>query len=54
MFRAALGLFLVALIAALFGFGGVAGIAMEGAELFFVVGIILVVLALVFGRSFLR
>jgi uncharacterized membrane protein YtjA (UPF0391 family) len=37
----------VALIAAFFGFGGVAGTAMEGARLLFWVAIVLFVLALV-------
>lgn len=42
----------VALVAALFGFGGVAGTAMEGARLLFWVAIILFVVALVI--NFLR
>jgi len=37
----------VALVAALFGFGGVAGTAMEGARLLFWVAIVLFVIALV-------
>lgn len=37
----------VAIIAALFGFGGVAGTAMEGARLLFWVAIVLFVIALV-------
>jgi len=37
----------VALIAALFGFGGVAGTAMEGARLLFWVAMVLFVLALI-------
>ena len=37
----------VALIAAFFGFGGVAGTAMEGARLLFWVAIVLFVIALV-------
>ena len=39
----------VALIAALLGFGGVAGTAMEGAKILFYVAIVLVVISLVFG-----
>lgn len=39
----------VALIAAFFGFGGVAGTAMEGARLLFWVAIVLFVVALIFG-----
>jgi uncharacterized membrane protein YtjA (UPF0391 family) len=53
MFRIALALVVVALLAALFGFGGMAGIAASGAELFFVGGLILLVLGLVFGRRWL-
>jgi uncharacterized membrane protein YtjA (UPF0391 family) len=43
---------IVAIIAALFGFGGVAGTAMEGARLLFWVAIVLFVVALV--ANFLR
>ena len=39
----------VALVAALFGFGGVAGTAMEGARLLFWVAIVLFVVMLVMG-----
>jgi uncharacterized membrane protein YtjA (UPF0391 family) len=39
----------VALLAALFGFGGVAGTAMEGARILFWVAIVLVVVSLVAG-----
>lgn len=39
----------IALIAALFGFGGVAGTAMAGAKILFWVAIILFVLSLIFG-----
>lgn len=39
----------VALVAALFGFGGIAGTAMEGARLLFWVAIVLFVVALVFN-----
>jgi len=39
----------VALVAALFGFGGVAGTAMEGARMLFWVAIVLFVISLVAG-----
>ena len=39
----------IALIAALLGFGGVAGTAMEGAKILFYVAIVLVLISLVFG-----
>ncbi len=39
----------VALVAALLGFGGVAGTAMEGARLLFWVALVLFLLSLVFG-----
>jgi len=42
----------VALVAALFGFGGVAGTAMEGARILFWVAIVLFVVSLV--ASFIR
>ena len=39
----------VALVAALFGFAGVAGTAMEGARLLFWVALVLFLVSLVFG-----
>ena len=39
----------VALVAALLGFGGIAGTAMEGARLLFWVALALLILSLVFG-----
>lgn len=42
----------VALVAALFGFGGVAGTAMEGARILFWVAIVLFVVSLI--ASFMR
>ena len=51
MFRAAILLFVLAVLAMLFGAGGVAGLLFEGAELFLVVGLILFVIALFFGRD---
>lgn len=40
---------IVAIVAALLGFGGVAGVAMEGAQLLFWVAIILFVISLIAG-----
>ncbi len=40
---------IVAIIAGVLGFGGVAGTAMEGARLLFWVAIVLLVLSLIFG-----
>ncbi len=40
---------IVALVAALFGFGGVAGTAMEGARILFWVAIVLFVVSLIAG-----
>jgi uncharacterized membrane protein YtjA (UPF0391 family) len=45
----ALVFLVVALIAAFFGFGGVAGTAMEGAKILFWVAIVLFVVSLVAG-----
>ncbi|MEL6408144.1 MAG: DUF1328 domain-containing protein [Chloroflexota bacterium] len=53
MFRLALAFLVIALLAALFGFGGLAGIAAQGAELFFIIGLVVLVLSLVFGRRWL-
>lgn len=39
----------VAIVAAIFGFGGVAGTAMEGAKLLFWVAIVFLVISLVLG-----
>ncbi len=39
----------VAIVAALLGFGGVAGTAMEGARILFWVALVLLVVSLVFG-----
>ncbi len=40
---------IVAIIAAVLGFGGVAGTAMEGARMLFWVALVLLVISLVFG-----
>lgn len=45
----ALVFLVVAIVAALFGFGGVAGTAMEGARIMFWVALVLMVLAFLFG-----
>ena len=45
----ALVFLVVALVAALLGFGGVAGTAMEGARLLFWVALVFLVVSLVFG-----
>ncbi|MFO1116461.1 MAG: DUF1328 domain-containing protein [Beijerinckiaceae bacterium] len=45
----ALVFLVVAIVAALFGFGGVAGTAMEGARILFWVALVLMVLAFLFG-----
>lgn len=47
MLRLAILFFVIALIAALFGFGGVAGVAMDAARILFFVFIVLAVLFLV-------
>lgn len=40
---------IVAIVAALFGFGGVAGVAMSGAQILFWIAIVLFVIALIGG-----
>ena len=45
----ALVFLVVALVAALLGFGGIAGTAMEGARLLFWVALVLLLISLVFG-----
>ena len=52
MLEMALALFVVALIAAFFGFGGLAGLAAGGAQLILFVFLILVVVGLLFGTLF--
>ena len=54
MLRIALGLVVVALIAAFFGFGGFANVAFEGAEFFFIGFLILAVLGIIFGGRLVR
>lgn len=50
MLRWAIILFVLAIFAAVLGFGGAAGIFAEGAELLFIGFIVLAVLGLLFGR----
>ena len=45
----ALVFLVVAIVAALLGFGGVAGTAMEGAKLLFWVALVLMIVSLLFG-----
>jgi uncharacterized membrane protein YtjA (UPF0391 family) len=49
MLRWAIVFLVIALVAALFGFVGVSGIAMEGAKWLFIIFIILFVISLLFG-----
>ncbi len=49
LFYWALVFLVVAVVAALFGFGGVAGTAMEGARILFWVALILFLVSVVFG-----
>lgn len=50
MLRYAVIFFVIALIAAVFGFGGIAGTASGIAQILFIGFLILAVLSLVFGR----
>jgi len=54
MLRWAVILFVLAIFAAVLGFGGVAGTLAGGAEILFIGFIILAVLGLLFGGRFLR
>lgn len=51
MLRLAAGFLVIALIAALLGFGGLAGTAMEGARILFFVFIVLFIITALFGYS---
>lgn len=51
MLRWAIIFAVVALIAALLGFGGVAGLSADLAKIFLVIGAIILVLGFLFGRS---
>lgn len=50
MFNWAITFFLIALIAAFFGFGGIAGAAAGIGKFIFVAAVVLFVIALIFGR----
>ena len=50
MLRWAIVFLVVALVAALFGFGGVAGVGMEAAKILFFVFLVLFVVSLVLGN----
>jgi len=49
MFRIAIGLLVVAIIAAIFGFGGIASTATGFAKIVFVVALVLAVVSFIFG-----
>ena len=49
MFRIALGLLVVAIIAAVLGFGGIAGTATDLAKIVFVVALVLAVISFLMG-----
>ncbi|MBJ7501192.1 MAG: DUF1328 domain-containing protein [Sphingopyxis sp.] len=51
MFRWALIFAVIALIAALLGFGGIAGLSADFAKILLIVGVALVVIAFLFGRG---
>lgn len=51
MFRWALIFAAIALIAALLGFGGVAGLSADVAKILLIAGVALVVIAFLFGRG---
>lgn len=50
MLRYAIAFLVIALVAAIFGFGGVAGISMDAARILFFVFIVLAVLTFLGGR----
>lgn len=49
MFRIAIGLLVIALLAAIFGFGGLAGTATDLAKIVFVVALVLAVISFLMG-----
>ena len=51
MFRYAVIFLVIALIAGVLGFGGLAGAATEAAKIVFFVGLVLFVISLFFGRG---
>jgi uncharacterized membrane protein YtjA (UPF0391 family) len=50
MLRWSIGFFIVAILAAALGFGGIAGDATELAKICFIIFLVLAVVSLVFGR----
>lgn len=53
MLRWAVILFVLAIFAAVLGFGGAAGLFADGAQLLFIGFLVLAVLGIIFGRNFL-
>lgn len=51
MLRWSISFFIIAIIAAVFGFGGIAGAAVDISKILFFVFIVLFVISLVFGRK---
>jgi uncharacterized membrane protein YtjA (UPF0391 family) len=51
MFRWAIIFAVVALVAALLGFGGIAGLSADFAKIFLIVAVVLVVVGFLFGRG---
>ena len=51
MFRWAIIFAVVALVAALLGFGGIAGLSADFAKTLLVIGVVLFIVAFVFGRG---
>ena len=51
MFRWAIIFAVVALVAALLGFGGIAGLSADFAKILLVIGVVLFIVAFVFGRG---
>lgn len=51
MFRWAITFAVIALIAALLGFGGIAGLSADFAKILLVIGVVLFIVAFVFGRG---
>jgi uncharacterized membrane protein YtjA (UPF0391 family) len=51
MFRYAIIFAVIALVAALLGFGGIAGLSADFAKILLIVGVVLFVVAFIFGRG---
>lgn len=54
MLRWAVILFVLAIFAAVLGFGGAAGLFADGAQILFVGFLVLAALGIIFGRRFIR